>query len=363
MTVEALKRQDVEIPEGVRPGDFRLPPMPARGMRNYWYPVMFSGKLGKKPARIKALGEEIVLVRHQGKPHALLNRCPHRGAPLHLGFMPAPGILACSFHGFSFDVTNGKCVALLTEGPDSPACGKISVKAFPTEERYGLIWVFIGEGTPPPLDDDVPELMREPDAVIVGMYNVWNGHWRVTCDTGIDVTHPAVLHRKHPLLRFVMLPAFLKVGSHRDGPWLNVVYEDVHFEGDFPRIGRWPRDLRFRRKTKGIAISIRLPGIVRIGYPDSYTHFRWGIPIDEKSTLNLQLLVLRARGLKALGFRLYYYLFEKWRYHVSFQKDDKIMSEAIERFSPEYLTQADSIIVKWRRMALEARKPQIGQTT
>jgi hypothetical protein len=100
---------------------------------------------------------------------------------------------------------------------------------------------------------------------------------------------------------------------------------------------------------------------VRIGYPDSYTHFRWGIPIDEKSTLNLQLLVMRARGLKALAFRLYYYLFEKWRYHVSFQKDDKIMSEAIERFTPEYLTQADSIIVKWRRMANEARQPRIEE--
>ena len=37
------------------------------GLRNYWYPVMWSSHLGKQPRAITLCGERIVLVRDQGQ--------------------------------------------------------------------------------------------------------------------------------------------------------------------------------------------------------------------------------------------------------------------------------------------------------
>jgi len=337
--------------------DLRLPPMPELGFTNYWYPVLFSSKLKRKPVAMRLLGEPVLFFRYEGKAYALRDQCPHRGAPLRLGFSIGPGLVTCGFHGFTFDVTNGKSVALLTEGPDSPAVGRICVRSYPVEERCGLVWIYMGQGKPPPIEEDIPEAMLEKDAVVVGTIATWKGHWRVMVDTGIDVTHAQVLHRNNIRVRFSMMPAFAKVKSRREGPWLDAVLEDVQYEADFPRVGRWPRDLRFRRFGPPVGIAVRLPGITRIiDLGRNYVHYRWATPIGNDVTLNVQVLVRRTRGLGALWFKLYYHLFEKWRYHVSFQDTDKLMAEHIDRFVPEYPTQSDSIIMQWRRMAKEMRQ-------
>jgi phenylpropionate dioxygenase-like ring-hydroxylating dioxygenase large terminal subunit len=52
------------------------------GFRNYWYPVLESRLLKKKPRSVKVAGEAMVLVRDGDKLHALHDRCPHRGVPL-----------------------------------------------------------------------------------------------------------------------------------------------------------------------------------------------------------------------------------------------------------------------------------------
>src|SRR3954454_4988874 len=55
------------------------------GFRNYWYPVMFARKLGRKPRALTLLGERVMLVREGEKVYALHDRCPHRGIPLSTG--------------------------------------------------------------------------------------------------------------------------------------------------------------------------------------------------------------------------------------------------------------------------------------
>jgi len=40
------------------------------GFRNYWYPVMPSGSLGKKPSPVTLCGERIALVRDRGRVYA-----------------------------------------------------------------------------------------------------------------------------------------------------------------------------------------------------------------------------------------------------------------------------------------------------
>lgn len=52
-------------------------------------------------------GQSILVVKYQGKLHALSNYCPHYGAPLHTGVL-IDNVVKCPWHGASFDIISGK---------------------------------------------------------------------------------------------------------------------------------------------------------------------------------------------------------------------------------------------------------------
>src|SRR5947207_11438674 len=106
-------------------------------LRNAWYVAAWSGELA--PGRLVArtlLDEPVVLFRDDaGDPCALLDRCPHRFAPLSLGkLMDGGARLACPYHGLQFD-REGVC----RHNPHGAGAGSISVRAFLVVERYGVI--------------------------------------------------------------------------------------------------------------------------------------------------------------------------------------------------------------------------------
>ena len=68
--------------------------------------------------------------------------------------------MSCGYHGWTYDLASGTLVAALTDGPDSPICGKVRVRTYPVEERIGIVWVYIGELDPPPVEADIPEELR-----------------------------------------------------------------------------------------------------------------------------------------------------------------------------------------------------------
>ena len=115
----------------------------ALGFRHYWYPVLESRKLRKRPHPLTLLGEKIVLVREPGRVYALRDRCPHRGVPLSMGRREFPGSLTCCYHGLTFDLTSGALVAVLTDGPDSPSCGKAEWHKSQTNPSRGVTWAAI----------------------------------------------------------------------------------------------------------------------------------------------------------------------------------------------------------------------------
>ena len=56
------------------------------------------------------VGDQAVLVaNHQGKLHAISNRCTHRGAPLNEGELDG-NALFCPWHGGQFDVRTGAVI-------------------------------------------------------------------------------------------------------------------------------------------------------------------------------------------------------------------------------------------------------------
>jgi 5,5'-dehydrodivanillate O-demethylase len=139
---------------------FRTGPGTVAGkyMRMFWHPVYRSQDLlpgWAKPIRI--LNEEFTLYRGDGgKPHVVGFRCPHRGTQLSLGWIEEDCI-RCRYHGWKF-ASSGQCVEQPAE--KETFAEKIRIRSCPTAEYLGLIFVYFGEGEPPPLPR-YPEWDRE----------------------------------------------------------------------------------------------------------------------------------------------------------------------------------------------------------
>jgi nitrite reductase/ring-hydroxylating ferredoxin subunit len=87
--------------------------------------------------RIQIAGSKLALFNVGGEFHVLDDVCPHRGAPLGLGFVDGCEV-HCPMHGWVFDIRTGACGT----NPSKPA------RTFPTEVRGGEVWVHLPPATP-----------------------------------------------------------------------------------------------------------------------------------------------------------------------------------------------------------------------
>src|SRR5919106_1633715 len=120
-------------------------------MRRYWQPAALSEELpaGGAPLPIKLLSEDLVLFRDDHGPAGLLGlHCAHRGADLSYARVEDGG-LRCIYHGWLYDI-HGKVVDMPGE-IDGGAGFRDSIchKAYPVEERAGVIFAYLGPGKPP----------------------------------------------------------------------------------------------------------------------------------------------------------------------------------------------------------------------
>src|SRR5258708_2397063 len=134
-------------------------------MRQYWLPAIRSDELAQvagPPLRVRLLGEDLIGFKSStGQVGLIQNNCPHRGASLFFGRNEEldPG-LRCVYHGWKFD-TSGQCIDMpneptMTRGAPSESDFRSTVKAvaYPTRERNGIIWAYLGpRADPPPLPD------------------------------------------------------------------------------------------------------------------------------------------------------------------------------------------------------------------
>jgi len=116
-----------------------------------WYAVAHAHEVGGAPFGVRVLDVPVVLFRSAAGVHALLDRCPHRHAPLSQGTVHSDG-LACPYHGWRF-APDGRCVHLpgLVHGSSSAAAR--AAQTVPVVVQDGLVWVSPGRasGEPPRL--------------------------------------------------------------------------------------------------------------------------------------------------------------------------------------------------------------------
>lgn len=108
--------------------------------KNAWYVACTPDEIDGKPLGRQICGEKIVFYRGPaGKVAAVEDFCPHRGAPLSLGFV-RDGSLVCGYHGLEMGC-EGKVISM----PGQRVRGFPCIRSYPVEERHGFIWVWPGD--------------------------------------------------------------------------------------------------------------------------------------------------------------------------------------------------------------------------
>ena len=110
-------------------------------LRQHWMVAATSKELARKPIGVTVLETPVVLFRTASGVAALLDRCPHRNAPLAMGAVVGEAI-QCPYHGWQFDV-EGQCVR--RPGCSSAAEIDCNNQSFQVCERDGLIWVNLSD--------------------------------------------------------------------------------------------------------------------------------------------------------------------------------------------------------------------------
>jgi nitrite reductase/ring-hydroxylating ferredoxin subunit len=249
-------------------------------LRRYWHPVGLAKDAKAEPHPVRVLGEDLILFRDgQGRPGLLHPRCAHRGASLVYGRVEPDG-LRCCYHGWMFDV-QGRCVDQPCE-PDHGAAlrGNVRQPWYPVQERYGLVFAYLGPPERKPLlprydvlDDLGPGEFLEADDTSLGGGGppVIPCNWLQHFENVVDSFHVPILHGVFSGTQFV--PAMAQMPT--------VQWSDV---GHGVRAESW-RTLddggRLHRITEAVLPTLRVVPSPRLGRFSPVESIGWVLPIDD----------------------------------------------------------------------------------
>ena len=249
-------------------------------LRRYWHPVGLSSDAGGTPRPVKILGEELILFRDgQGRPGLVYPRCCHRGTTLYYGKVEERGIRCC-YHGWLFDV-EGQCLEMPAEpNPSGPQCQRVRQPWYPAEDRYGLVFAYLG---PPEKKPVLPryeclEVMGTGEFVEADDSSIGSGgiviapcNWLQHFENVVDPYHVPILHGSFSGPQFVeQMAAFPKV-KFEYGPH-GVTATSI-------RPG--PDGKSFRRVTEAVVPTLRVVPNPRVAQYGMVESIGWTVPIDD----------------------------------------------------------------------------------
>ncbi|WP_432260494.1 Rieske 2Fe-2S domain-containing protein [Cupriavidus sp. TMH.W2] len=163
-------------------------------VRNAWYVAAWSHEVGRQLLARTILGDPVLLYRREdGQPAALVDRCPHKLAPLSLGELKGDHV-QCGYHGMTFDCT-GSCVRVPGQQNIPPTA---RVRAYPLHERYNAVWIWMGD---PALADpaaivEVPRYGEPGWGLVDGQYLHFRSNYLNITDNLVDPAHTTYVHKK-----------------------------------------------------------------------------------------------------------------------------------------------------------------------
>ncbi len=164
---------------------------------NFWYWAAKSDELTEAPLQRRMLGQDFVLFRDsEGTAHCLSDVCVHRGGSLSHGKFKGDCV-ECPYHGWQFN-GEGACTHIPSMGPDAKIPSRAKINAYPTVERYGLVFTFLGDlpdAERPPIIE-LPEFGQEGWRDTYQVFE-WDFDYKRSIENGIDSAHNEFVHTTH----------------------------------------------------------------------------------------------------------------------------------------------------------------------
>jgi phenylpropionate dioxygenase-like ring-hydroxylating dioxygenase large terminal subunit len=169
-----------------------------RMFMNFWYPVVRAVDLGATPQKARILAHDFVVFRDaQGKPAVLADTCIHRGASLSGGKCKDDGTVQCPYHGWRYN-RDGLCTRIPSIGMRTQPPPRARVDAYPVEERYGIVFAFLGDlpdAERPPIMP-IPEHGTDEWRSTLVTFDV-DYHYERSIENGLDPAHNEYVHTTH----------------------------------------------------------------------------------------------------------------------------------------------------------------------
>ena len=249
-------------------------------LRRYWHPIGLASDANGTPRKVRALGEDLILFRDgAGRAGLVHARCCHRGTTLYYGKVEARGIRCC-YHGWLFDA-RGHCL----EQPCEPQGGlfreKVRQPWYPVEERYGLIFAYMG---PPERKPVLPryhclEVMDDGEFVETDDSSLGGGgpqiipcNWLQHYENVVDPFHVPVLHASFSGAQFSMAMAAMPEVTFERSP-----------RGVTVRATRKVDGKTFHRVTEAVIPTLRVVPNPRVAQFTRVESIGWVLPIDDTS--------------------------------------------------------------------------------
>lgn len=158
--------------------------------KNCWYVAATPDEVNDKPLARQICGEKLVFYRKSdGEIAVLEDFCPHRGAPLSLGYVEGD-LLVCGYHGLKMDSDGNSA-----EMPEQDVTRFPCIRSVPVQERYGFIWIWPGDASQAD-ESKIPHLEWAESSEWAyggGLYHI-NCDYRLMIDNLMDLSHETYVH-------------------------------------------------------------------------------------------------------------------------------------------------------------------------
>lgn len=248
-------------------------------LRRYWHPVGLVSDAAEVPRKVRILGEDLILFRTAaGQAGLLYPRCAHRGASLYYGRVEQSGIRCC-YHGWLFG-PRGECLEQPCEPGGGRALSVFRQPWYPLEERYGLLFAYLGPPAQRPLLPryDVLENLASGEWIEADDSSIGSGgpqimpcNWLQHFENVMDPFHVPILHGSFSGLQFTAQMGVLPV----------VEFEQTA-RGVLSTQRRTLEDGKiFRRVTEAVLPTVRVVPSPRVGAYQTAESVGWVLPIDD----------------------------------------------------------------------------------
>lgn len=325
-------------------------------LRRYWHPVAVAAEIGDLPVKVRALGEDLVLFRTPGGRFGLVHpHCAHRGSSLFYGRVEERGIRCC-YHGWLFD-PEGHCLEMPCE-PEGGGAHRARVRQpwYPVEERYGLVFAYMGPLAQKPglprydILEEVPagrKLVANGESIGSGGPVIIPCNWLQTHENVMDGHHVPVLHASFSGPQFGEAMAVVP----------EVSWERTDHGMTETKLRHLPDGRTLVRVLEVVLPTVRIvadPTLTRMGRGDNVA---WTLPIDDTHTMIFTVFVFpegvvmpRNGTRKMYGGKGWHELDEEGHQRFPGDYEAQVSQGAIAAHSRENLMSSDQGVAMFRSM-------------